>query len=223
MLSLQELLPHIELLESGERLPIGGVPIPYSVALVSAETSDREPRRSASARLIRVGWVTRTVADRMVTVYGSEAILVGPGEDVEVAGMAFCLERAGELLEAHPPGAVAIVSGELPCLNGASEELANSLLVAIGRSRACGGMLLGVVPHPCPELFQEWLTPGERSPWSRVDSRMFCYANVDGRVLRLEAYDLDPRQQDRVVAIATTPFQAGFSVRPESTQGQATC
>ena len=210
MMSLQELLPHIEVLELGERLSVEPAPRPYSVVAVGTASHELGARRLASARLLRVGWVSMTVTDRSHAVFGCEPILVGPGEDVEAACMAFGLERAGELLEAHPSGTVAMLGGPLPCLDAASEELANVLLQALCRARSAGGMLLGYVPHPCPELFAGWLAPGERSPWSRAESRMFCYVNVEGTVLRLEAYELMPDQHDRVVAIATTQFQRGI-------------
>ena len=213
MMSLQELLPHIEVLESGERLSVEPAPRPYSVVAVGSATRAPDARQSALARLIRVGWVSMTCSERTQAVFGSEPILVGPGEDVEMACMAFSLERAGELLEAHPPGTVAMLSGPLPCLNAASEDLANVLLQALCRARSSGGTLLGVVPHPCPELFTGWLAPGERSPWSRAESRMFCYVNVEGTVLRLETYELEAVQHDRVVAIATTQYLRGFPLQ----------
>ncbi len=202
MLSIQELLPHIELLESGERRDVLPAPRPYSVVVVGAVSHAEDPRRSASARLIRVGWVSMTCSERSQAVFGSESILVGPGEDLEAARMAFSVERAGELLEAHPAGTVALLGGPLPCLDAASEELLNVQLQALSRARASGGTLVGYLPHPCPGLFEGLLQPGERSPWIRTESQHFCYVHVGEAVLRLEAYEIAPDQHDRVVAIA---------------------
>lgn len=211
MLSIQELLPHIELLESGDRLIVPPAPRPYSVVSVGAAGTEADPRRSAHARVIRVAWVSMTCSERSQVVCGSEAILVGPGEDLEAARMAFSMERAGELLEAHPPGTVALLGGPMPALDAASDELANSLLEALGRARAAGATLVGYVPHPCPGLFEGWLKPGERSPWIRSTELLFCYVNVGEAVLRLEAYEISPEQHDRVAAIAVAQFHAGSS------------
>ncbi|MNK58829.1 hypothetical protein D3C87_779250 [compost metagenome] len=210
MLSIQELLPHIELLESGDRLIVPPVPRPYSVVSVGADSGVANPRRSAHARLIRVAWVSMTCSEHSQVVCGSEAILVGPGEDREAARMAFSMERAGELLEAHPPGTVALLGGPMPAIDAASDELANLLLEALGRARAAGATIVGYVPHPCPSLFEGWLRPGERSPWSRNSELLFCYVNVGEAVLRLEAYEIPPDQHDQVVAIAVAQFHAGF-------------
>lgn len=210
MMSIQELLPHIELMESGDRLLVPPAPRPYSVVAVGAASGDTEHRRSACARLIRVGWVSMTCAERSQAVFGSEPILVGPGEDLDAARMAFSMERAGELLEAHPVGTVALIAGPMPSIAAASDDLVNVLLEALARTRAAGSTLVGYVPHPCPELFEGWLNPGERTPWSRASDMRFCYVNVAGTVLRLETYEIAPEEHDRVVAITVAQFQAGF-------------
>lgn len=210
MMSIQELLPHIELMESGDRLMVPPAPRPYSVVAVGTASGDTEQRRSACARLIRVGWVSMTCAERTQAVFGSEPILVGPGEDLDGARLAFSMERAGELLEAHPPGTVGLIAGPMPTLASASDDLVNVLLEALARARAAGATLVGYVPHPCPGLFEGWLDPGERTPWSRASDMRFCYVNVGHAVLRLETYEIAPEQHDRVVAIAVAQLQAGF-------------
>jgi hypothetical protein len=210
MLSIQELLPHIELLESGDRLDVESAPRPYSVVVVGAVSQSKDPRRSSSARLIRVGWVSMTCTERSQALFGSESILVGPGEDLEAARTAFCVERAGELLEAHPVGTVALLGGPLPSLDAASDDLLNVLLEALSRARASGATVVGYVPHPCPGLFEGWLRPGERSPWIRTTSQYFCYVHVGETVLRLEAYEIAPEQHDRVVAIAVAQLYKEF-------------
>ncbi|MNT87899.1 hypothetical protein D3C72_2283770 [compost metagenome] len=76
---------------------------------------------------------------------------------------------------------------------------------------------MGIVEHPCPELFAGWIRPGERSAWSRASNRLFCYANADGAILRLEAYEIPPGQHDRVVSISVAQFKRGYprTLRPE--------
>jgi hypothetical protein len=210
MLSIQELLPHIEILESDERLAVTPDPRPFSVVAVGSASHDAEDRRIASARLIRVAWASMTCAERSQAVLGSESILVGPGEDLEEARLAFGVERAGELLEAHPAGTVALIEGPLPSLDAASETLTNVLLEALNRAKASGSTLLGYVSHPCPALFEGWIRSGERTPWIRSNALQFCYVNVSGTILRLEAYEIAPEQHDRVVAIAVAQIQKGF-------------
>ncbi len=210
MLSIQELLPHVEILESDERFAVTPDPRPFSVVAVGSLSHDAECRRIASARLIRVAWVSMTCAERSQALFGSEPILVGPGEDLEEARQAFGVERAGELLEAHPAGTVALIEGPLPSLNAASETLTNVLLEALNRARASGSTLLGYVPHPCPALFDGWLRSGERTPWIRSNALQFCYVNVSETVLRLEAYEIAPEQHDRVAAIAVAQIRRGF-------------
>lgn len=221
MLSIQELLPHIELLEPGDRLIVPPPPCPYSVVAVGGTFADADERRTASARLIRVAWVSLTCSERSQAVFGSEPILVGPGEDLDAARLAFSMERAGELLEAHPPGTVGLLAGPMPAIDAASDELANALLEALARTRAAGGTLVGYVPHPCPGIFEGWLKPGERSPWSRASTLSFCYVHVGEAVLRLEAYEIAPEQHERVAAIAVAQYHAGFPHASRDAQASA--
>lgn len=219
MLSLQELLPHLEILESGERLRVPAAPRPYSIVTVGADADTPEARWLAAARLFSVAWESQTFSERPQVLFGSETILVGPGEDLEAARLAFSLARAGELLEAHPPGSVALVHGALPSLDAASDEIANRLLEALSRARAAGSCLVGHVPHPSPALFDGWLRPGERSPWCRVSGLHWCYVRMPHQVTRLEAYAIDPADHDRVAAICAEYLQKPFSwvPHPEAT------
>lgn len=214
MLSIQELLPHIELLESDERLAVMPAPRPYSVVAVGSVEHEDDRRWSPAARLVRLAWVSMTCAQETHVVFGSESILVGPGEDLEASRLIFSMARAGELLEAHPAGTVGLLGGALPPLEGVSDEFANGLLEALGRARASEATLMGYVPHPCPSLFKGWLPPGERTPWSRSSGLLWCYVNVEDAILRLEAYEIAPGHEDRAVAIAVSQFRKGFPKVP---------
>jgi hypothetical protein len=218
MMSIQELLPHIELLESEERLQVGAPPEAYSLVAVGALDHDPDRRWSPFARLIRVAWVSTSRAERSKVVFGSEPILVAPGEDREAARMAFSIQRAGELAEAHPPGTVALLGGPLPSLDAASDTMINLLLEALGRARSAGATLMAYVPHPCPSLFEGWLRPGERTPWTRSSGLFWCYAHVGATVLRLEAYEIAPDQHDRAVAIALAHCRNGLPHLPRWTE-----
>lgn len=212
MMSLHELLPHIELLESDERMPVAALPEAYSLVAVGALDHEPDRRWSPHARLIRVAWVSTTRSERSRVVFGSEPIVVGPGEDLESARMAFSVQRSGELAEAHPAGTVVLMAGPLPALEG--DAMTNHVLEALGRLRASQATLLAYVPHPSPTLFEGWLRPGERTPWSRSSGLTWCYAHAGRMVLRLEAYELDPAQQDRCVAIALAHCRNGLPHLP---------
>ncbi len=217
MISIQELLPHIELLESDERLAVGSPTRPFSVVAVGAFLREEDARCIPFARLFRVAWISMTCAERTQAVFGSETIIVGPGEDLQTAQVAFSLARAGELVEAHPPGTLALIAGPLTPLDAASDEFANVLLEALGRARSAGSTLLGYFPHPSPALFEGWLNQGERSPWSRSGGLFWCYVNVGDAIIRLEAYEIAPGQHDRVAAIAVAHLQKAFPHPPRPT------
>lgn len=215
MIVIQELLPALS--DPQERLRVPSPQAPYSVVTAGVVPREDDARWSPHARLLRLAWaaVTRTPgtgtaltrtpgtrSERVHTVLGCESILVGPGEDREEARLRFSLERAGELLEAHPPGSLGLVEGPLPRLEASSEHLVNAAREALGRARASGSTLLGFVRQPVPSMLEAWLAPGERTPWFRSSTLSHCLVHGGSAVFRLETHEIDPDPDDRAVALA---------------------